>query len=351
MVELLKAGIVFCALFFIMFSLGNYVLLIGRKEKHSVGCMVIYGFILYFFLFEFIAFPLMITKQPLNRLTAIWSFATVVLVLVSCLKFAGYWRQRWKERKQRGYSLSFYLMLMLIGLQCLFVALWSDNSADAAYYVANVSANIATNTINIYEPFTGVMQEEFYVRYLFGLYPVHNSVVCQLTGISPLVLTKTVMSVFTVILSYLVYIQIGMKLFQNQREKVWKMVCFLSLIQFFFYTMYSNASFLLTRGYEGKAILANVILPFVLYLGICLFENIGKKEIWLMLFCTGIAGADISMSGMSIIPVAVSAVCLSGIIYHRAWSRLKSYVLCILPSIGIILVYLLASRGYITLWI
>ena len=348
MTELFMAGIVFCFLFFGMFSLGNFVLIIEKEKKVSVGCLIICGFVLYFFLFELLAFPMMILRQPLDRLTVAWSVVMILLVLLSFFKFGKAWLQLWKLRKKRGYSLSFYIMIFLIGLQCVFAVLWTDNSPDAAYYVANVSTNIATNTINIYEPFTGIIQDEFYSRYLLGLYTVHNSVVCQLAGIHPLLLTKTVMSVFTIITSYIVYAQIGKKLFFNNREKVWKMLCFLSMIQFFFHTVYSNASFLLMRGYEGKSILANVVLPFVLYLGLCLFEDIKNRGAWMLLFCIGIAGVDISMSAMSIVPVAVSAVCILGIIYHRAWKYLKYYVVCILPSVGIIAIYFLTSRGYLS---
>lgn len=350
MTELFMAGICFGLLFFIMFCFGHFVFLFaGSEEGMSIQHLLISGFIIYFFLFEFFAFPMMILKLPLNILSAVWGVTVAVLVLLVCLKFGKRWIQVWKKRKKQGHSFSFYLMLLLIGLQCVFVALWSDNSADAAYYVANVSANVATNTINIYEPFTGVQMDRFYTRYLFGMYPVHNSVVCQLTGIHPLLYTKTVMSVVTVLLSYTVYAQIGRKLFSGCRENVWKFLCFLSVIQFFFHTVYSNASFLLMRGYEGKAILANVVLPFVLYLDLCLYDDIQNKRIWLMVFCAGIAGVDISMSALSIVPVAVTAVCISVIIARRAWRCLKYYIVCVLPSVGFIIVYLLVSRGYLVL--
>ncbi len=347
MTELIVAGIIFVFLFFIMFCLGNFVRLFEKKEKYSIGCRIVSGFVFYFFLFEIIAFPVMIARQPLHRLTMIWGSVIAFLVLAACVKFGKSWWEEWKARKLRGYSAGFYLMLFLIGLQCVFAALWTDNSPDAAYYVANVSANVATDTINIYEPFTGAMQETFYTRYLFGLYPVHNSVVCQLTGVHPLVLTKTLMSVAAIVLSYTVWAQVGKKLF-DKREQVWMLLSFLSVIQFFFHTIYSNASFLLTRGYEGKALLANVILPFILYLGLCLFENIKNRSAWLLLFATTVAGVDISMSAMSIVPVAASAACLVAIIGKRSWKSLIYYGICMVPSVLILAVYLLTSKGYLT---
>lgn len=347
MFELIKAAAVFFLLVFSMFCMGSYVTGFSKDLKFSFGRTLISGFIAYFFLFEFFAFPMMVMKQPLSSLTILWCMVLLVLMAVACFRFGKIWIRQWKENKHRRYSPFFYLMLLLIAGQCLFVALWTDNSPDAAYYVANVSANVATNTINIYEPFTGTMQEQFYVRYLFGLYPVHNAVVSQAFKVHPLLLTKTVMSVFTILMSYLIYAQIGKKLFPEKRENVWKLLCFLSVIQFFFHTIYSNSSFLLTRGYEGKAMLANLVLPSVLYFGICLYEKIDDKAVWLMLFCAGVAGVDISMSGMSIVPVAVSAVCLPVILQRRAWKKIGLYLVCMIPSIMILAVYLLASKGYL----
>lgn len=347
MSELVRAAIFFVAFFFLMFCLGSYVQLIVSKEKITFGISVVYGFILYFFLFELVAFPMMILQRSLTELSFVWGILLGVLVIAACVKFRHVWIEQWKERIFRNYTADFYLMMLLIGVQCIFVVLWTDNSPDAAYYVANVSANVATDTINIYEPFTGALQEEFYVRYLFGLYPVHNSVVCQLTGIHPLLLTKTVMSVFTVIMSYLVYAKIGEQLFEKDEKKVWRLLVFFAIAQFFFHTVYSGSTFLFTRGYEGKAILANVVIPFILYLGLCLFGRIDDKKSWFMLFCTGIAGVNISMSGMSILPVAISAVALLAIFVHRAWRYLKYYILCILPSVAVLAVYLLCSKGYL----
>lgn len=347
MSELLKAGIYVICLFFVLFSLGSYVLIDQKKRQIPAASFCIFGFILYFFLFEFIAFPMMVLQRPLSELSIVWGILLGILVIVSCIKFGPYWIGRWKNREEKQYCASFFVMIVLVGVQCAFVALWTDNSPDAAYYVANVTANVATDTINIYEPFTGIPQEQFYVRYLFGLYPVHNSVASQVTGIHPLVLTKTVMSVATVILSYLVYAMIGEKLTGGNRKQVWRTLSFLAVIQFFFHTVYSNASFLLTRGYEGKAILANVVLPFVLYLALCLMENIDDRMSWFLLFCTGIAGVDISMSGMSILPVAVTGAAFLAMLYHRRWKKLKAYLICILPSVLILAVYLLASKGYL----
>ena len=99
----------------------------------------------------------------------------------------------------------------------------------------------------------------------------------------------------TVVLSYLVYAQIG-KALLKEKQMVWVLLCFISVVNLNFHTIFSNASFLLTRGYEGKAVLCNIILPFLFYLGLRMYQEKNGKRVWLLFFMTGVAAIDLTMS-------------------------------------------------------
>lgn len=83
------------------------------------------------------------------------------------------------------------------------------------------------------------------------MYPAANAVLCRLTGLHPLVVTKVILCMMTVVLSYLVYAQIG-KALLKEKQMVWVLLCFISVVNLNFHTIFSNASFLLTRGYEER---------------------------------------------------------------------------------------------------
>ena len=76
----------------------------------------------------------------------------------------------------------------------------------------------------------------------------------------------------TVVLGYLVYAQIG-KALLKEKQIVWVLLCFICVVNLNFHTIFSNASFLLTRGYEGKAVLCYIILPFLFYLGLRMYQE------------------------------------------------------------------------------
>lgn len=100
----------------------------------------------------------------------------------------------------------------------------------------------------------------------------------------------------------------------KEKQMVWVLLCFISVVNLNFHTIFSNASFLLTRGYEGKAVLCNIILPFLFYLGLRMYQEKNGKRVWLLFFMTGVAAIDLTMSSMMTVPVAMSAVILPNLV-------------------------------------
>ena len=233
----------------------------------------------------------------------------------------------------------------LIGIQLYFVAALQENgSADAAYYVGSVTTNLATDSISSFDPYTGKALDFFNIRYVFSMYPAANAVLCRLTGLHPLVVTKVILCMMTVVLSYLVYAQIG-KALLKEKQMVWVLLCFISVVNLNFHTIFSNASFLLTRGYEGKAVLCNIILPFLFYLGLRMYQEKNGKRVWLLFFMTGVAAIDLTMSSMMTVPVAMSAVILPNLVRKKRWGQSRLYLLAVLPCVLVLGVYLLGVRG------
>ena len=89
---------------------------------------------------------------------------------------------------------------------------------------------------------------------------------CSLTGIHALVWMKTVMCLTVVILYNILIYMFGRKLFPDRPGKLMLFFFSAAVMLFFFGSIYTPAQFLVTRSYEGKAILGNVVLPALLYL-------------------------------------------------------------------------------------
>ena len=143
-------------------------------------------------------------------------------------------------------------MLVLIGIQLYFVAALQENgSADAAYYVGSVTTNLATDSISSFDPYTGKALDFFNIRYVFSMYPAANAVLCRLTGLHPLVVTKVILCMMTVVLSYLVYAQIG-KALLKEKQMVWVLLCFISVVNLNFHTIFFECVVPADEGIRGK---------------------------------------------------------------------------------------------------
>ena len=98
-------------------------------------------------------------------------------------------------------------------------------------------------------------------------------------------------------------------------------------------------------GYEGKAVLCNIILPFLFYLGLRMYQEKNGKRVWLLFFMTGVAAIDLTMSSMMTVPVAMSAVILPNLVRKKRWGQSRLYLLAVLPCVLVLGVYLLGVRG------
>ena len=212
MITLLKMPALFLGMLAVFCCLGSFFIRENRYESGHLGETVLFGFIAYYFLFELISVPMMVLGAKLHLLVWVWAAVVAVLVIASICLHLGMWRE-WGKRSGgfwRGKTAAFYVMLVLIGIQLYFVAALQENgSADAAYYVGSVTTNLATDSISSFDPYTGKALDFFNIRYVFSMYPAANAVLCRLTGLHPLVVTKVILCMMTVVLSYLVYAQIG----------------------------------------------------------------------------------------------------------------------------------------------
>lgn len=335
---------------FVFFTLGSGFLRIFRQNDGSAVLAVISGYLLYFTVFELIALPMVLSLKPLSMLAKIWGGLVAAAVVGSVIWCFPNWMKRIRRienifREHKGFLL---LLGVCIGIQCLMGMLYSDTSADAAYYVGTVNTAVYTDTMGRFNPYTGTPIGHFSARYIFSCYPMHNAVVCALTGIHPLIQAKTIMAAVNILISNLIVYETGLRLFRNHRVKADLMVCFVCLIHLFSNTIYTDGTFLLTRSYEGKSILANVVFPMVLYCAIRLYQDEKERFLWILLFLTSVSA--ITFSGSSIIfPVSLAAGILPVIAIKRKGRLLLPWLVCMLPSILYLTVYFLCRAQIIVL--
>jgi hypothetical protein len=215
--------------------------------------------------------------------------------------------------------------------------------------------------MNVYDPFTGAWQDHYEMRYFFATYQIQDAVVCQLTHIPALIWTKSVMAVTVIILTNIVYYLIAGQLFSyietetengrlrtniNREAATLIMMVFMFVINLTFITIYTSSLFLMTRTYEGKAIVGNLAVITIFYLFMRMNDNTLKIRPWLMTFLVCFGAATISSSANMLLPVELTVLFLPMIVRKKKWGMVFKYAACVIPGLVFSMIYVLYVKGY-----
>lgn len=345
--------------FILYLAFGSYITA-RRGMKFNFLVSIVVGFFLYYCVFFLVCVPIMVKFRPLSMLTKIWVPIALALMLLSVVLHGKTWAYAFPElvssiRKNR---ISYFVLLVIIAVQIVIVTSSYNFTLDAAYYVANVATSVETNMMNVYDPFTGAWQDHFELRYFFATYQINDAVVCQLTGIPALIQTKTIMAAVIIILTNIVYYLISDELFKNvqgtekesKNKKVVLMMFFVLVMNLMFITIYTSSLFLMTRTYEGKAIVGNLSILTVFYLFIKLLDEDASEKYWWMLFFVSLGSTTISSSANMIIPGELSVLMLPLVLIKKKISYIFKYIICALPGVCFALAFVLYVKGYFVLY-
>ena len=331
----------------IYFIFGSLVMAGNKERPLRATLSVLVGFLIYYCIFDIPCLWVMMRWRPLSVLSMTWAVVMAVIAVVSALLSHRKWLSLAKNiGSYLGENKIFCLIAFLIvAVQIVLIVNAYVFTLDAAYYVANVTTSLQTNTMNIYNPYTGDWQNHFETRYLFATYTMNDAVWCQLTGIHPLIWVKTIMAATAVILTNIVYYRIGRKLFGNSNPKILLMLFFCGVLNFFYTSTFTSSNFMTTRTYEGKSLVGNVILPLIIYIFICLYEDCKAGKVWLLLFLTCVASTILSSSSNMLVPATVGVFALPLAIRRKSIGVVLKSILCVIPCIVLLLMYILYVKG------
>lgn len=141
---------------------------------------------------------------------------------------------------------------------------------DDARFIVDAMEALSKDTMLEYNPITGIhhgipVGEQ--IKDLSAPYPIFIALLSSLTGVHPAIMAHTVMPLLFIPLSYVVFNMIGGVIFEGDIKKKGLFLFFLSLIHLFsFETIYSAGYTLLTIIWQGRSIVAMIMLPLTWYL-------------------------------------------------------------------------------------
>lgn len=315
-----------------------------KKENKSMILALILGYIFEFAVFEIIAIPMIFTHMSFRVLLYTWTAIILILLLVSLVLIKKNLKKICSENLQKLKELPKVLLIifcLLVAFQCYIPFKFMHEDYDDADFVAKAVISIDTNTLYEYSDNGDLLNGNYPDRKVLSPFPVYLGTISKLINVHPTIVAHTIFPVVFISLAYLIYALIGDCLFKKDNKKTLIFLIVFSIIFMFGdYTRYSIFVRLLYRIWQGKSILATIILPFIWYLFI---EYLGKendKFYWIVLFIT-LLGADL-VSSMSLILPTITAGLLT-IIYMIKYKKINygyKFILCCIPSIIYGFIYL-----------
>ena len=237
-----------------------------------------------------------------------------------------------------------FLVLWLVQMAALL--LLAVNDGDDAFYMAvaeEARESGALYTANVYSfGSTGLNY-----RYAMAPFPIWIAFLARISGVHTLVIGHLVLGVALVTMSYVIYAGIGQVLFGDDYRKRLQMLILIAVLYIWGNTSSHTAeSFLMLRSRQGKALVAGLVFPAMVYLLLKIGKTLEQRGIiaWdnyllaTVIILTGCLGS--TLGGALVILLWASALLLLAIGYKK-WSLLPWGALCTLPGLVYALLYLL----------
>lgn len=289
----------------IPFGMGLLPVSLIDSKRRSIGVTYIAGFIFSLALFQIIAVPIVILKP--------WGFKLIVplfTVLTSVLAIAGIIWVIFCKRKNNNVFIEFTnkrkpnleeiidwgIVLLLIGFQIFMAFSLSSFDGDDAYYVVQSLLTDESNTLYRIRPYTG-MSTGIDLRHSLAVFPIWIAYIARMTGIHATILAHSFLAFVLLPISYWIYLEIGKRILRKEKKKLPIFMIFVCILQIFGnVSIYTNATFFLTRTWQGKSLLANLVIPAALWLLLWIFDNdLPEKDsrlgLWILLFMVNIVAA------------------------------------------------------------
>ncbi|MFI3202135.1 MAG: DUF6077 domain-containing protein, partial [Eubacteriales bacterium] len=201
-----------------------------------------------------------------------------------------------------------------------------------------------------YIPYTG-MPTGLDVRHSFSGAPIFVAFLSEVVCAHAATVHHIILPIAIVVMMYVIYYKIACEFWKTDHEKKKIPIFVLTISLLYLYgntSIYTAATFLLTRTAQGKSIIANLVVPATVYCLLRIQRNLEEKkscqiEIVLLSFCM-MMGGFCTMLGLVLIPMlTVVALLILGVLYKKK-SVIIWQIMMLVPTYVLGLIYLLLAK-------
>lgn len=333
----------------------------GERGRSPVR-LYLSGFLTELAVFQLIAVPIMI-REPfgMDALVIVVTLALALLMVAG--GFTAFVRIKKRGAKAaaalsvktcagriRGLTwecrLFWLIFLAVIGFQVVMSYLYASFDGDDAYYVVQSVLADQTGVLDRIRPYTG-LSTDLDLRHALAALPLWIAYVSRMTGIHAAIVAHTLLPLVLIPLTYAGYLEIGGKLFAPGDVRLPVFLALAGIAQIFGnISIYTNATFFLMRTWQGKSILANLVLLVILWLLLEILDEKNKGTaggFWALLIVVNIVSAMMTSMGTFLAAMFIGIAGIVAACRQRSIKLLFCFGLCCLPNLVYLVLLLLLA--------
>ena len=242
-------------------------------------------------------------------------------------------KQNW-DKKNWTHYIPYIVAFGIIAYQIIIYIFGMHLDEDDARWIAEANDALVKNRMYLHNPatgeyigrFVGEMQKD-----VFSPWGMYIAVLSRLTTIRAAVIAHTIYPPILLGLSYIIYDLTGKQLFKGTTERGIFLLMVSMINMFMAGNPYTQAVFTLTRIWQGKAVVAAIMIPLFLFL----LLQVQKEDAvgnWLWFAAAGCASCLFSGMGIAISTIMIAVYGLYAVVCKR-FKRLPLLLLSLLPSL------------------
>ena len=339
-----------------------------KQEKNNLALNYVAGILIMFGLFQVLAIPSILMNTTFKELTFIYSLAIVILCLMSILlnikrlvslykktvvyvkrkasKVKHFKREQFKKSILNKTNWFFVLVLVISVAQMVLNQLveFRIRSENNIFYVSSALTTMHTDLLYRYNPLTGLEMVTFFEPYILSPYPIFYAFLSEIFNVHPTIIVYNIFPVLLILFYTCTYYLIGKEIFQDVK-KAMKFVFFCQIVILFSgFGCSALGYFALLHLHTGTALFYIALFPLLFYFCARLYHQESRSGNWFILVILLLASSMVSLISIVVNVVAIVILGFINLIYTKRPKDTCCILLCSIPNIILILIYLMKTN-------
>lgn len=344
--EILRWGILLALVLPVPFFLGFIPVKHMNRLQKTPAMTYACGWFVSFFLFELTAVPFILLEQSFTVLVVVYTCIMAVAVVVSLWQGRCLWKcyagalQAVRDMSL-GEKLGWGVFFLIVFFQMAYAVLYEYYDGDDAYYIAVAVLTDEFDTMYLRDAYSGYIYP-LDARHAFSPTPVYQAWLSRLSGIAPAIVAHSVLAPLWLVFMYCIYGQIGSRLLWNRKS--YRPAFMILVAVWFMYgniSLYTAETFAMTRTWQGKGLMAGMVIPALFLCLIYLAQESVSQGMWMLFICVCVSAVFATSISFMLIPTIVGMASVLIGIKKKSIKSAAELFLCCVPCLLLAVCYMI----------